>query len=112
LAPVQFASFPKGIFILDTGSSSSAVASLTASALKLTKVPKKLKVSGVACQVNAPEYKSGKWSLGGTPLRPQALVSLKLPGISIAGVEGLLGSNQLSFFGSIVIDYAGGRLLI
>jgi predicted aspartyl protease len=112
LAPVRFASFPPGIFIIDTGSSSSAVASLTASALKLPKVSKKVKVSGVACQSSVSQVNSGKWALGGTPLRPQKLVAVKLPGISTAGVEGLLGSNQLSFYGSIVIDYAGGRLLI
>jgi predicted aspartyl protease len=112
LAPVRFATFPQGIFIIDTGSSSSAVASLTASALKLKKVATKAQVSGVACQASVTQVKSGKWTLGGTPLRPQTLVAVKLPGISVAGVEGLLGSNQLSFYGSIVLDYAGGRLLI
>jgi predicted aspartyl protease len=112
LVPVKFASFPKGAFILDTGATTSAVATLTASALKLAKLQKRAEISGVACQTSAALVKSGKWTLSGTPLQPQTLTAVKLPGISTVGVEGLLGSDQLSSFGSIVIDYAGGRLLI
>jgi hypothetical protein len=78
----------------------------------LTKLPKPTKVSGAACTATDEQVKSGKWKLSTTPLRPQTLPAVKLPGLSLEGVEGILGSDQLSSFGSVVIDYAAGRLLI
>jgi len=111
LVPIQFSSSGKFVFIIDTGSSGSAVATKAASTLKLAKLKKGTQVSGVGCQASAARVKSGPWSLSGTPLQAQTLISIKLPTTSNEGISGLLGSDQLSRFGSVVIDYAGGRLL-
>ena len=112
LVPVEFSSTVKLAFIIDTGSSESAVSTKAASTLKLAKLKMRNQVSGVGCQTGAARVKSGPWSLSGTPLQAQTLISIRLPTTSNEGISGLLGSDQLSHFGSVVIDYAGGRLLI
>jgi predicted aspartyl protease len=110
LVPIEFSGAGKLAFIIDTGASGSAVSTKAASTLKLTTLKKRAQVSGVGCQASATRVKSGPWSLSGTPLHAQALISIKLPTTSSEGISGLLGSDQLSHFGSVVIDYAGGRL--
>jgi hypothetical protein len=66
------------------------------------------KVSGVGCQAKATPVKSGTWSLSGTRLKAQTLVSIKLPATSGAGLSGLLGSDEPSHFGASLIDHASG----
>jgi predicted aspartyl protease len=112
LVPVQFSSAKKFVFIIDTGASSSAVSTTAASTLRLAKLKTRTEVSGVGCEASAAQVKSGRWSLSGVSLQEQTLTSITLPTTSSEGVSGLLGSNQLSHFGSVVLDYAGGRLLI
>jgi Aspartyl protease len=112
LVAVTFSTKPNVAFLVDTGASTSAVSTATASTLNLVKLKKRVPVSGVACKVSASQVKSGRWSIAGTPLVATALVTVSLPGTSGAGIAGVLGSDQLSRFGSIVIDYAGGRLLV
>ncbi|MEZ5078685.1 MAG: retropepsin-like aspartic protease [Solirubrobacterales bacterium] len=56
------------------------------------------------------EYESGDWTLGGEPLEPEALGGLDLG--SGGEVGGLLGSNTLYRFGSVVFDWDGGQLLL
>jgi predicted aspartyl protease len=110
VAPVYFSSPVEFTFIVDTGSSGSAIAMEAASSLRLSKLKKRQTVSGVACEASTPLVKSGKWSLAKTPLVAETLPTIKLP--TALDISGLIGSNQLSRFGSIVLDYAGGRLLI
>jgi predicted aspartyl protease len=109
LTPVQFSSPVNFTFMVDTGASGSAVSTEAASSLKLPTLKKRQHVSGAACQTSVALVRSGKWSMSGTPLLSETLTSVKLPTTSI---DGLIGSDQLSRFGSVVIDYAGGRLLI
>jgi predicted aspartyl protease len=111
LVAVQFSSTTLA-FLVDTGSSSSAVSTKAASTLRLTALKRRSTVSGVGCQAKAALVKSGTWSLAGTRLKAQTLLSIKLPVTSSAGLAGLLGSDELSRFGSVVLDYAGGRLLL
>jgi predicted aspartyl protease len=111
IVAVQFAS-ARLAFMVDTGSSNSAVSTKAAATLKLAALKKSAKVSGVGCEATAGQVKSGAWSLSGTQLQKQTLLSIKLPVVSSAGLAGLLGSDQLSHFGSVVLDYAGGRLLL
>jgi Aspartyl protease len=54
--------------------------------------------------------KSGEWTLAGEPLKPQPIGST--PFVALDQAEGLLGSRTLSEFGSVVFDWAGGRLLL
>ena len=48
-------------------------------------------------------------SLAGKALRPQSVATIDLR--RMRGVGGFLGADQMSRFGSVVFDYAGGRIL-
>jgi hypothetical protein len=55
----------------------------------------------------------GHWSLEGVELAPQTLMSATLPQIGGTGEPvGLLGSDVLSRFGAVRIDFAAGDLLL
>ena len=54
--------------------------------------------------------KSGPWRLAGRSLNPQALGST--PFVAIPGRAGLLGSSTLSEYGSVLIDWSDGKLLL
>lgn len=110
VVPVTFAGPMKFAFLLDTGSSGSTVSTGAAANLKLTTLGKRAPVTGVACTTSAARVKSGTWALSGTPLPAQTLVAIKLPGTT--GIAGTIGSDVLSRFDSVVIDFAGGRLLV
>ncbi len=108
VTPVQFSSPVIFTFVVDTGSSGSAISTEAASSLKLPRGRKRQEITGATCQTSVALVRSGKWSMSGTPLLSETLTSAKLPS---SGIYGLIGSNQLSRFGSIVIDYAGGDFL-
>jgi hypothetical protein len=61
------------------------------------------------CPVNLAEVKSGGWTLGSASLPPQLVARLPASGLQAAG---LLGSDVLSRFGAVVIDYRAGRILL
>lgn len=110
ITPVQFHSPVKYAFMIDTGASGSAISNEAASSLKLPTLKRRVQVSGAACQQSTALVRSGTWSMSGTPLHAETLTSIKLPHAN--NIFGLIGSDELSRFGSIVIDYAGGRLLV
>jgi predicted aspartyl protease len=110
VTPVEFHSPVKYTFMIDTGASGSAISNEAASSLKLPMLKRQVQVSGAACQQSTALVRSGKWSMSGTPLHAETLASINLPHAN--NIFGLIGSDELSRFGSIVIDYAGGRLLV
>ncbi len=113
LAPVQFGTSAQRLtFAVDTGSADSSVATSAASLLNLPVTHSSAPVSGATCTSVEKLVTSGPWSLNGTPLQPQDLVRTDTPTKASTLVSGTLGSNQLSQFGSVVLDYAGARLLI
>jgi hypothetical protein len=93
--------------LVDTGSFNSEVSTNVAAALKLATLKKRTKVSGVGCQAKAAQVKTRTWSLSGAHCRPK-----RSPVSNSPRVSDLPGSDQLSHFESIVIDYASGKLLI
>ena len=98
-------------FLIDTGSSKTLVDDALARKLHLKTVGKPIQVTGVGCSEGASKVRLSNWSIGG-----QALPSIVATSSAIAGSGGkpfgLLGSDVLSHFGSIGIDYAHGVLTL
>jgi Aspartyl protease len=76
-----------------------------------------LKTNGEAYEENsfcsrreAPGVESGSWSLAGKPLKPASLAVTPL--IGSVRADGLLGGLTFDRYGSVVFDYAGGRLVL
>jgi predicted aspartyl protease len=98
-------------FLIDTGSSKTLVDDALAKTLHLKTVGKPVKVTGVGCSEGARKVRLGRWSIGG-----QTLPTIVATSSVIAGANGqafgLLGSDVLSHFGTISIDYAHGVLTL
>ncbi|MFL5825783.1 MAG: retropepsin-like aspartic protease [Thermoleophilaceae bacterium] len=93
-------------FILDTGASQSVIDTTLARELKLQKTGDKAPVQGVAGSTVAREVVIDRWRVDKMPLRTLAGVAVGLAsGDKQAGVAGLLGSDVLSGFESVAIDY-------
>lgn len=107
---VRFGTGPLLAFAPDTGASQSAVDTGVAKHAGLASANAKVR-QGTVCTVAAfPEVRTGPWSVAGHPLRPQVVGATGLQ--RTTGVAGLLGADQLSRFGSVIFDYAGGRLVL
>ena len=98
-------------FLIDTGSSKTLVDVALARKLHLKMVGKPIKVTGVGCSESASKVRLSRWSIGG-----QALPNIVATSSVIAGANGkafgLLGSDVLSHFGTISIDYVHGVLTL
>jgi predicted aspartyl protease len=98
-------------FLIDTGSSKTLVDVALARTLHLKRVGKPIKVTGVGCSESASKVRIARWSIGG-----QSLPSIVATSSTIAGANGhafgLLGSDVLSKFGAISIDYAHSVLTL
>lgn len=96
-------------FLIDTGSSKTLVDVALARRLHLKHVGKPIKVTGVGCSESASKVRISRWSIGG-----QTLPGIVATSSVIAGANGkafgLLGSDVLSKFGAISIDYAHSSL--
>jgi Aspartyl protease len=57
-----------------------------------------------------PGVESGEWSIAGQPLKPQPVPSTPL--IRSVLADGLIGGRTFDQYGSVVIDYAGERLVL
>jgi Aspartyl protease len=107
---ISFGSHAKQDFTPDTGASTSAVDVSVAKQARLAPTHVRAKENTACSVVTAPKVVSGPWSLAGHALRPQSLVAARL--LTSGPVAGLLGSDQMSRFGSVVFDYRGGRLVL
>jgi predicted aspartyl protease len=101
-------SFP---FLIDTGSSKTLVDTALARQLSLKTVGRPIKVTGVGCSETARKVRLRRWSIGGQPLPSIVATSSMIAG-SGGKAFGLLGSDVLSHFGTIGIDYAHGQLTL
>lgn len=99
-------------FAVDTGSSQSVIDAATARSVALTPTTVGERQSTVCSTITVPLDHAARWSVGGVPLRAGPVATVSLGPVAEIGFVGLLGSDQLIGFGSIVIDYAGGRLVL
>jgi len=101
-------------FALDTGASQSLVDGPLAEQLDLPVVGKPEEVSGIIGSEKADLIGIDNWRAGNVSLPASRAISITLatqhPGQQ--GLQGLLGSDVLSQFGSITIDYAHSQLTL
>jgi predicted aspartyl protease len=106
-APVTINSHGPYHFIIDTGASVSVVDTALADQLGLPVVGVGQPVSGVGGVETATPIQVNAWQLGKLKLPAAAVVKGDLPGTEHGqGLQGLLGSDILSRFGKVSIDYS------
>jgi hypothetical protein len=109
---VRFAGGRRRDFVVDTGSSQSVVSSAVSRAQSLQGTDLAERQSTVCSVITVPLVRSGSWSVPGLALHPQLIGSTDFGTISLSGTVGLLGSDQLRRYGWVVLDYAGGQLVL
>jgi hypothetical protein len=107
---VRFGTQPSLRFTPDTGASQSAVDPAIARQAGLASADARVRQGTVCTVAVLPEVRTGPWTVAGHRLRPQVVGVAGL--LRTAGIAGLLGSDQMSRFGSVIFDYAGGRLVL
>jgi hypothetical protein len=107
-APISLDGSGTQLFVVDTGAAVSDVSSLLARSVHLASAHRSVELAAFGCPVNLTEVKSGRWAIGSTALPSQLMGSLP---VSELKLEGLLGSDVLSRFGAVVIDYRDARIL-
>jgi predicted aspartyl protease len=100
-------------FILDTGASRSVVDTALARVLSLpTSGPTRLGV-GVNCSAKVGSTRVGTWAVGPVPLAPQVLDYIDIPFFGAKDAPaGLIGSDVLSRFGSVRLDFRAQVLVL
>jgi predicted aspartyl protease len=109
---VRFAGGSRREFVVDTGSSQTVVASSVSRAERLQGTDLAQRQSTVCSDITVPLVHSGSWSVPGLSLHPQLIGSTNFGTISLSGTQGLLGSDQLRRYGWVILDYAGGQLVL
>jgi hypothetical protein len=109
---VRFASGRRRSFVVDTGSSQSVVSTPVARAQSLRRTDLAQRQATVCSVITVPLVHSGRWSVPGLILYPQLVGDTSFGTIGLSGTQGLLGSDQLKRYGWVVLDYAGGRLVL
>ena len=93
-------------FTLDTGASTSLVDKALVDRLNLPVVGRAQQVTGVTGSETARQIRLDNWSIGSVQLPTTIATDLPLPASDVqAGMLGLLGSDVLSTFGAITVDY-------
>jgi aspartyl protease len=124
LVPVYIDEHGPYPFALDTGASTSLISSALAHKFHLPEVGAPQVVSGVTGTGRAVNVRVGNWRAGKVPL-PQTLLAAMLPsaqgatkapprsqGRRVGAPVGLLGSDVLSRYGKIAVDYDRSLLIL
>jgi predicted aspartyl protease len=113
LVPVTIDGKGPFAFALDTGASQSLVDSQVAKELRVPSTGVKQRIAGVTAVSRVRAIRVRDWRVGKVQLPPTTVVEANLPfGNADGGVQGLLGSDMLSDFDVVTIDYAHSRLLL
>jgi predicted aspartyl protease len=100
-------------FVLDTGAGQSTIDAGLAQRLHLPTAGPATEFAGVGCTGTARPVSVGAWSLDGVDLAPQQLTAATLPQMGGKGEpDGLLGSDVLSRFGAVRVDFAADALTV
>jgi predicted aspartyl protease len=98
-------------FSVDTGASSSVVDWDLVKKLRIKTIGKPLQVTGITCRGQAARIEMSDWRVGEVALPAGEIQAIDMPD-AVGAVDGLLGSDVLSSFGSITVDYEAERLLL
>lgn len=99
-------------FAVSTGAGASVVTPGLARTLHLRKGAG-VSVRGVTCVTSAPSATVSSWSMSGETLAPQSLLVAKVAAAGIRPApKGIIGSDVLSRFGAVRIDYHKSRLFL
>ncbi len=96
-------------FVVDTGASTSAVDQGASGASQLLTTGATETENTVCSVVKNPLVHTGTWFIGAAALPPTIITKVAL---GLRGVDGLLGSDVYSRYGSIVIDFGQGELIL
>jgi hypothetical protein len=111
LVPVTIDGKGPFTFAVDTGASRSLIDSAMAKRLGAPNNGSAGKVAGVNAVKKASFVKIASWKIGSVNLPAATIISMNLPfGNAFQGVQGLLGSDMLSGFDVITIDYGKQQL--
>jgi aspartyl protease len=106
LVPVTIDGHGPYTFALDTGASQSLVDSAVARELRVKPTGASHKVAGISNVTSVRSISVKHWSVGKVRLPATTIVEENLPfGNADGGVQGLLGSDMLSQFDIVTIDY-------
>lgn len=105
IVPVYFSARGPYDFALDTGAARSLIDSRIAGDLRLPSTGSEEEVTGVSGSSRAVRVRVTAWRVDAVSLPATTILSLRLPGGS-PRLQGLLGSDMLSRFRSVTIDYA------
>jgi predicted aspartyl protease len=97
--------------LVDTGATVTVINRTAARRLHLKTVGQAHKFCGVTGCALARRVRVSNWSVGGVPLPTVVVSSSPIAGLN-AHPFGLLGSDVLSRFGAVTIDYAGKQLIL
>jgi hypothetical protein len=92
-------------FLVDTGGSTTLVDSSLAARLHLALVDGPRTVLSFTCKRQISYAALSRWSVGNTTLLPQAVVVGTVRSPVLPNLDGVLGSDTLSSFGAVRIDY-------
>ncbi len=98
-------------FLIDTGATKTVVNFALARQLGLKRVGRATKVAGVGCISKSQRVRISNWRIGSQRLPTITGDSVKIP-FTGGKAFGLLGSDVLSRFGAVAIDYAHGTLTL
>jgi len=100
------------VFELDTGASRSVVRTSLARKLGLANTAFRGEIQTSCSKTTVPLVQSGQWSLNSVRLAPTMLRSTDLGQLRPAGINGLLGLDELSRFEYAIIDFTGATLVL
>jgi predicted aspartyl protease len=113
LVPVTIDGKGPWSFAIDTGASQSVVDSQVAMALAVKATGTRQRIAGVTSIAKVKSIEVSEWRVGDVRLPPTRVVEANLPfGNAHGGVQGLLGSDMLSEFDVVTIDYVHAVLVL
>jgi predicted aspartyl protease len=98
-------------FTVDTGASHSVVDYDLVRRLHLRTIGAPLTVTGITCRGQAARLRMPRWRVGQVRLPAAEIQTIDMPDPG-GGVDGLLGSDILSRFGTISVDYKEELLVL
>lgn len=100
-------------FTVDTGASRSVLDADLVRRVGVEAVGEPVEITGITCRGQAGRVRVQGWRVGGVRLPRAEIQSIDMPEPPDGtAIDGLLGSDILSRFGSVTVDYKAERLLL